>query len=329
MKVSILVPVYNVEDYIEQCARSIIEQTYDNIEIVFVNDCTKDKSIERLLSVLTEYSDKKFSIINHDQNKGLGAARITGLNHANGDFVMFVDSDDYLEPDAVERMVTKQKETNSDIVVASFTHIFKGGKHIVENYPHLSHQKLMEKILTREVALNVWAKLFKRSLFTDNDINFIEGINMGEDYATISRLVYYIRNVSYVDQPVYNYIHMNDNSYTSTYKHKNLIELMKAQSVVNSFYKNIGDELLLKHHRIGNQKLKAELLILMLRSPYHSKEEFKQINDLFVDENKIDNSSSKLKFQDRMIIGLCCFLPEMIMALLVRFGFKFKQRIKM
>lgn len=328
MKVSILVPIYNVEEYIERCARSILEQTYDNIEVIFVNDYTEDRSMEKLQSVLMEYSDRNVSIIDHNHNKGLGAARITGLKHASGDFVMFVDSDDYLELQAVEKMVYEQKKNDSDIVIASFTHIFKNGKRLVEYPQHLSIQQLIKNILTRKTSLNVWAKLFKKSLFADNGINFINGINMGEDYVTISRLIYYVRDVSYIDQPVYNYIHINNNSYTYTYKHQNLVELLKAQSIVNDFYRNVGDKLLLKYHRIGNQKLKAELLILMLRSASHNQEEFKLINDLFVDENKIGNYSSYLKFQDRIVIALCRFVSEQIMALLIRIGFNIKQIVK-
>ena len=113
MKVSILIPVYGVEKYIERCARSIFEQTYQNLDIVFVDDCTPDKSIEILRRVLDDYPERKAQtrIIRHEHNQGLAAARNTAVAAATGTFLTHVDSDDWLELDAVEELVKKQVET--------------------------------------------------------------------------------------------------------------------------------------------------------------------------------------------------------------------------
>ena len=107
MKVSILVPIYNVELYIKRCIISLFEQTYNDIEFIFVNDCTKDKSIEILNSTLQQYPQRweQVKIISHKTNKGLAAARTTALQNATGDYVMHVDSDDFLNLDAVEKCV--------------------------------------------------------------------------------------------------------------------------------------------------------------------------------------------------------------------------------
>ena len=103
MKVSILVPVYGVEKYIGQCAETLFSQTYDDIEYVFVDDCTPDDSIQVLRQVLSAYPQRtnQVSIIRHDHNRGLGAARKTAFEASTGEFVMNVDSDDYLAQDAV------------------------------------------------------------------------------------------------------------------------------------------------------------------------------------------------------------------------------------
>ena len=105
MKVSVLVPVYGVEKYIERCARSLFEQTYSDLEYVFVNDCTPDQSIEILKKVMAEYPQRKnaVKIVNHAKNRGLAAARNTAYDNATGDFVTIVDSDDWLEWDALEK----------------------------------------------------------------------------------------------------------------------------------------------------------------------------------------------------------------------------------
>lgn len=105
--VSILVPIYGVEKYIKRCAISLFEQTYKNIEFVFVNDCTRDSSISVLKDVVTEYPylANKVKIINHIHNKGLAAARNTAIKESSGDFVFHVDADDWLEKTAIESCV--------------------------------------------------------------------------------------------------------------------------------------------------------------------------------------------------------------------------------
>ena len=117
-KVSILVPIFGVEKYIERCARSLFEQTYSNLEYIFVNDCTPDKSVEVLENVMVNYPERieNVKILTHEKNRGVAAVRNTALDNACGDFVSLVDSDDWLELDAVELLVSKQLKTDADIV---------------------------------------------------------------------------------------------------------------------------------------------------------------------------------------------------------------------
>ena len=106
-KVSILVPVYGVEKYIKRCARSLFEQTYDNIEYIFVDDCTQDRSIDILEEVLKEYPNRKnqVKILHHAKNRGLSASRNTALDASTGDYLMHVDADDYLHVDAIALLI--------------------------------------------------------------------------------------------------------------------------------------------------------------------------------------------------------------------------------
>lgn len=108
--VSICVPVYGVERYIERCARSVFEQTYDNIEYIFVDDCSPDHSIDILKNVIEEYPARKpnVRIVRHEHNRGLAAARNTAIDNAGGDFVLHIDSDDYIPSDYVSLLATKQ-----------------------------------------------------------------------------------------------------------------------------------------------------------------------------------------------------------------------------
>ena len=116
--ISIIVPIYKVENYIERCVRSLLEQTYIGIEYIFVDDCSPDSSISILKKVIKEYPTRidQIKIISHEKNMGLPAARNTGLKMAIGDYIFHCDSDDYVEKDMIEKMYQTAKEKDADIV---------------------------------------------------------------------------------------------------------------------------------------------------------------------------------------------------------------------
>ena len=124
-----MVPVYGVEKYIERCARSLFEQTYENLEYIFVDDCSPDKSMEILMRVMEDYPNRKeqVRIIHHEHNRGLAAARNTALDAATSSFITHVDSDDYLSLEAIQLLVEKQVETGADIVSGNYFVIESNG----------------------------------------------------------------------------------------------------------------------------------------------------------------------------------------------------------
>ena len=126
IKVSICVPVYGAELFMAKTARSLFAQTYSDIEYIFVNDCTKDRSIDILRETLEEFPHRKSQthIIEHEENKGLSATRHTAVLHATGDYFFHFDDDDYLEPDAIARYVEKAEETQADMVMADYNFIY-------------------------------------------------------------------------------------------------------------------------------------------------------------------------------------------------------------
>ena len=125
-KVSVLVPVYNVSAYIERCARSLFEQTFDDIEYIFVNDATPDDSMERLEAVIRQYPEREVRIVSHERNRGQATARHTALLAASGEYVCCVDSDDYIDWDMVASLYTKAVEEGADIVVSDAWFEYEG-----------------------------------------------------------------------------------------------------------------------------------------------------------------------------------------------------------
>ena len=216
-KVSIAIPVYGVEKYIERCAISLLEQTYTNIEYVFVNDCTKDKSIDILKTCISKYPDRydQIKIVEHTMNKGLAAARNTAIENSTGNFIIHVDADDYVDDNFVEELLFKQQETDADIVVCSCKKVLKDKilplptKHFDDVYTYNIN------ILALNTNHNIWGKLIKMSLYTDNHIRNLEGINNTEDYQVLPMLLYFANNYSTTSRTNYYYDCSNENSYTN------------------------------------------------------------------------------------------------------------------
>lgn len=220
--ISILVPIYGVEKYIERCARSLFEQTYPNLEFIFVDDASSDKSVEILKLVITDYPKWKESIniIHHDKNLGLAAARNTLVDNCQGEFIVHVDSDDWLEPDAIELLVKKQIETGADIVTGLFYRhtLNEGHEKIVKVTSPLkgeNREETLKAMLEYGSVVATWNRLIRRSLYFDYNIRCIEGIDAGEDVLITPKLVYYSRKVTTCNAFTYHYNQCNSNSYVN------------------------------------------------------------------------------------------------------------------
>ena len=243
MKVSVCVPIYGVEKYIEQCVVSLFEQTYKDIEYIFVNDCTPDKSIEVLKSVIERYSDRKsqVKIINHEHNKGLGGARRTALLSATGDYVVHVDSDDYVAKNAIELLVNKAQEMQADIVDCAFTEV-ANGKLMSPKLPYHGSTDIYNGIILSRLGLitnQIWGRLIKRALYTENNIINEEGIDLGEDYSVLPKLLYKGKR-TYIDDVLYCYRVDNGASYmNSRLSVKSIESCIRAH---NSIYEYLSKE---------------------------------------------------------------------------------------
>lgn len=214
LKVSILVPVYGVEQFIERCSRSLFEQTYSCLEYVFVDDCSPDNSILILNKIINEYPERATNtrILRHDKNRGLAASRNTAISAACGTFVIHVDSDDWLEPNAVQLLVDKQLETGADIVSGSaYMHTRSG---IEDLYEPVYQDK--EEMVLQQLKYSwdhvIWRRLIRRSLYLDYGIKCLDGCDMAEDRYQMALLSFYANSFSRIDEFVYNYEKRNEGS---------------------------------------------------------------------------------------------------------------------
>lgn len=232
--VSILIPVYGVENYIERCAISLFEQTYENLEYIFIDDCSPDKSAQVLEDVLAKYPQRihQVKIIHHSHNRGISAVRNSLVEHASGDFVFFVDSDDWVELNSVELLVNRQQETNADIVTARA--YFHSPDYTVE-YPDGGWQADKEtaliQLLRQGLSHSLWRRLIRTSIFRENSIVLREGVNMDEDFYMTVLLFYYASIVDGLDAFIYHYYRENGDSYMTKYRDNYQLQDQRLESI--------------------------------------------------------------------------------------------------
>lgn len=254
MKVTIIVPVYGVEKYIGECAESLFAQTYDDIEYIFCDDCTPDRSIDVLRDVMERHPNRKehVNILRNESNKGIGGTRQRLVSSVTSECFLFVDSDDVIPLNAVEVLVSRMKETDADIVEGGYAIYSDGkvGKTILPS--HDSPTKYLNKLLCQNIILpRVWGRLYKTSVLQQVKNLFIEGIDFAEDICATSRLAC-VTSRSWTDEVIYYYRTDNINSYTCNITKKNILSYFRAMAVVLSFY----------HQRKGHLPMSLEIGVL-------------------------------------------------------------------
>ena len=253
--VSVCVPVYKVERYMERCAKSLFEQTYENIEYIFIDDCSPDDSIPILMHIVDNYPHRRSQvrIVRHKVNSGLGVARNTGVREAKGDFILHVDSDDYIDDNVVERLVARQIETDADIVRYPKQILYKSKTQIEKVYSYSSPRELLENILLNKTPGNVCGSLIRSSLYHDNGIQVEGGVNQSEDFQVITRLLYFANVIASVDDSFYYYDKSNEESYSNIFKRENENQILTSYSVLFDFYRDHHESELLKLLHYGKQ----------------------------------------------------------------------------
>ena len=251
-QVSIIVPVYNVENYIERCLNSLVNQTFKDIEIITINDGSTDKSLELLNKYAKE--DIRVSVIDLG-DEGVSYCRNLGIEKANGKYIMFVDSDDWIDSSMVEVMYKKAEENKLDLVMCSYIREFKDhSKEKIFNLPEeiiYKEDKVKNELLRKLVgpikeelsnpemldALGtVWGKLYRADILKENKIKFVDLKEIGSAEDTLFNIFTfnYLKKVMFLNKPMYHYWRDNPKSVTSQYNPK-----LKEQRKV--FFKYISD----------------------------------------------------------------------------------------
>lgn len=241
--VSIIVPVFNAEKYIERCIKSLIFQTYKNLEIILINDCSTDQSEKYCLDFCRK--DKRIKYIRNKKNLGIATVRNIGLSEANGKYIMFLDSDDFVEICAVEKMLTICMENSADWVVCK-NDIFINNKRMAtekldDSIKVISNEEAFKRMMDEKDKMRaVWAKLMKRDII--DKLRFPDGCRFGEDMYFMANLIVKSNKIVLINSPFYIYNQENESLVRSAFNESKLQMIDMAQywtDLCKKFFPNL------------------------------------------------------------------------------------------
>ena len=244
--ISVIVPVYRVEKYLERCVKSILSQTYKNLEVILVDDGSPDQC-PAICDAWAE-KDARVKVI-HQENKGLSGARNAGIDAASGEYLAFVDSDDYVSPHFIEELYQLLQDTGCAIGQCRFSYV-KGDGLVEEGdsaFCIYRGESLMEQLYGPEEKATcfvvAWNKLYRAELFKETGIRYPEG-RIHEDEATTYRLFHEAKKLAFLDRALYGYYTENGGSITSVFSAKRLQWLTAHEERIAFFKKNGYEKLL-------------------------------------------------------------------------------------
>lgn len=238
MTVTILIPIYGVEQYIADCAESLFAQTYPDIEYVFCDDSTPDRSVRVLEEAIQRHPERKDAvrIIRNERNSGIGTTRARLVSEVRTDCFTFVDSDDLLPREAVATLVRRMEETGTDIVDGAYREYSDGREGQIQLPSHRDRDAYLSRTLCQNMEKhNLWGRLYKTNVLQKLPDMFFTGIDCAEDYCVMARLLPLVTR-SWTDEVVYIYRTDNCSSYTKRASEKNVRSCLRANKEVLRFY---------------------------------------------------------------------------------------------
>lgn len=229
--ISIIVPIYNAEKFIEKCIESLLNQTKKELEFILINDGSTDNTE----SLIKKYQDKRIKYFKN-KNQGIGKTRNFGISKATGKYLMFIDSDDYITPNACEELYLKAKTSKAEIVVCDFYKIFDDGREEQIKLDSFKTTSLKDNPnILIDINLAPWNKLYKTSLIKDNNIKFVEGIKY-EDAPFVAEALDKANKIAKLDKYL-NYYVIHGNSET-TVRDERVFDILKIVNLIRKYFKH-------------------------------------------------------------------------------------------
>lgn len=295
--ISIIIPCYNAALYIDKCINNICNQTFTGeIEIIFIDDCSTDETIQAIENSLLSHSyDGLYSIVRQPENKGVAIARITGIKSAQGQYILFCDSDDWMEVGMCQRMYDEVLMSNADLVICDYRNVYDGYSNISTNN---CIDDFLQGLLLCKCTGSLWNKLIKRDLLIKDGFVYPQA-SFCEDYVYSVQFAIFAKKISYVAEPLYNYYHRPGSivmSRDQTSINKRIRENLENHRLV--------EEILKEHHLY--EKYYSEILALKLivknsiRTYFPSKEYYDLWRSTYPEMTKDIFKSQHINFRSKV-----------------------------
>lgn len=333
-KVSIIIPFFNAEKFLKNVINSALNQTYKNIEIILVNDGSKDKSLDICNSFL---KDERIKVITQE-NSGVSVARNKGIENATGDWIMFVDSDDYIESNMITSMIESMEKSNveTDFIFCGFKKIYLDDEHknqISNSYSYFCEDKIMNKsefftniesFLDKCLVQGPWAKIFNRKIIEEHSIRFKKGLSYGEDTLFVYNYLEYVSNVMCLKDTFYYYNVLNNNSLNLKFRKDKL----KIHIMLNKVLEDLIKDYNIKYNEILTEMLNTAFVSYcgeLCKSNLSKVEQYNCLQEINSYPEVIEIFEKTQKTFQNSFIKLCVFHHRYKLELLY---FKIKEKIR-
>lgn len=291
-KISIIIPVYNVEKYIDKCLSSLVNQTLEDIEIIVVNDGSPDNSQKIIDNYVKKYPNKVKSFIK--ENGGQGSARNFGLTKANGEYIGYVDSDDYVELDMYEKLYNVAKKKNLDIVICGSYNVYENGNKYIELEKDFLGNGKINAFFGR---MAVWNKIYKRKLLVTSKVQFRSKV-WYEDLDFTVKMILNSKKIGYVNEPLYDYLIREGSTMNNSNVDRNLEILLAFDELRNdNNYKKYYAEI--EYLAIYHIFITAITRIIRIDNNKSKKEVINKLRRYVIDNFSQYNNNKYLKLLDR------------------------------
>lgn len=235
--ISLIIPVYNTEKFIEKCLESVCKQTLDIFEIIIIDDCSPDNALHIAKKILENFPKRHIhaKIISFETNRGIAAVRKEAFASATGKYIASIDSDDYLEPVALEKLLNNARENSADIVFSDYYINEPRIQKVIRQEPPSSIDETIKNLLEDRLHGSLCNKLFKKDIL--DKVCILEGVNMSEDLLISIQALFYCSKVSYLPIPCLHYVKSNPNSYTTVFSQNKIDQMVKGVNFIENFFK--------------------------------------------------------------------------------------------
>lgn len=318
VEVSIIIPVYNVEKYLEKCLNSVINQTFKNIEIIIVNDGSTDKSLDIIKKFM--HQDKRIVLINK-KNEGPSAARNSGLKIARGKWIQYIDSDDWIEINYIEKVYEFADKNSLDIVSTKYYINYESGKEEIKKMYHKkeinSSSEYLKEFFENFESPSLWNRFIKKEIYTKNNLFSNEKISLGEDLYITPKLFYFSKKIGFLNKEFYHY-RQNSESITHTKKSLKMIQVFNVFTDLDNFFSKYDS----KYLDFLYVYSKDHILGFLLMKPYFFENNYREACKKFikwVNDSRFEKNKEKFSKKARYIAKIVKLFPNWRIVFIISF----------